>query len=45
MVYGNDGLEGTKGRMSRSYIIGSDDIGKMKTIYGNVNKVQIDEYG
>lgn len=45
VVYGNDGLEGTKGRMSRSYIIESDDIGKMKTIYGNVNKVQIDEYG
>ena len=39
VVYGDDGIEGTKGRMSRSYTIQSHDIGKMKTIYGSTYKI------
>ena len=45
VVYGDDGIEGTKGRMSRSYTIQSHDIGKMKTIYGSAKHVRLDEYG
>ncbi len=45
VVYGDDGIEGTKGRMSRSYTIQSHDVGKMKTIYGSAKHVGLDEYG
>lgn len=45
VVYGDDGLEGTKGRMSRSYTIQTHDIGRMKTIYGNAKHIELDEYG
>lgn len=45
IVYGDDGAEGTKGRMSRAYTIASHDIGKMKTIYGDADIVCLDEFG
>lgn len=45
VVYGDDGIEGTKGRMSRSYVIQKHDIGKMKTIYGSAKHIELDEYG
>ena len=45
VVYGEDGVEGTKGRMSRTYTIQPHDVGKMKTIYGNAKRVTVDEHG
>lgn len=45
IVYGHDGAEGTKGRMSRAYTIVPYDIGKMKTIYGDADIVCLDEFG
>lgn len=45
IVYGDDGAEGTKGRMSRAYTIAPHDIGKMKTIYGDADIVCLDEFG
>ena len=45
MVYGDDGAEDAKGRMSRAYTIALHDIGKMKTIYGDADIVCLDEFG
>lgn len=45
VVYGEDGTEGTKGRMSRTYTIQAHHVGKMKTIYGNAKSVRVDEHG
>ncbi len=45
VVYGEEGAEGTKGRMSRTYTIQAQDVGRMKTIYGNAKSVRVDEHG
>lgn len=45
VVYGEEGIEGIKGRMSRTYTIQHKDVGSMKTIYGNAKQVKLDEYG
>lgn len=44
IVYGENGVEGIKGRMSRTYTITSSDIGKIKTIYGTAKKIYVDDY-
>lgn len=45
VVYGEEGIEGTKGRMSRTYTIQPSHVGRMKTIYGNAKSVKLDEHG
>lgn len=45
IIYGEEGIEGTKGRLSRRFTITKLDIGYMISLNGNIKKIKVHESG